>query len=254
MTDATDDQNAVLSLLTHAPAVLFDFDGPVCDLFRGVSTADVAAKVKQDALKHWDTLDEDVANCDDSHGILRHLRNMYDRSGPMSRCPLDLAERIVAEQEGEAVKSALRTPGIATLVHSLHERGKRLVVVSNNADNPIKAFLDQPGLKDRFEAVFGRDPYNAALMKPDPDCVHRALTYLDLPENAPPCLLVGDQLTDLQAARAAGTRFLGYTRDRSRARAMLRDGADAVVTSFAPVVAACRQLPTTRKRLSSAMR
>ncbi|NEB03882.1 HAD family phosphatase [Streptomyces sp. SID13726] len=240
MTYAIDDQEAVFRLLTQARAVLFDFDGPVCDLFGGVSTAGVAKEVKRKALRYWGTLDRDVEECDDSHGILRRLRDMYDRSPKRRRRrPLVLAERIVARQERTAIETAEQTPDIVTLVDLLLEVPMRLVIVSNNAERPIRKYLKRSKLRGKIKKVFGRDPRNAGLMKPDPDCVHRALAHLSLDSAA--CVLIGDQLTDLKAAQSAGTLFIGFTQDRSRAEEMLQCGADAVVTSYAPVIKACRE-------------
>ncbi|MEU1481659.1 HAD family hydrolase [Streptomyces sp. NPDC001668] len=242
MSDAIDDQEAVFQLLTEARAVLFDFDGPVCDLFDGASTKGVADKIKRRARWYWRTLDQEVEECDDSHKILRRLRDMYDRSDPKPRFrrPLTLAERIVARQERGAVREAVRTPGVVTLVHLLHDLGLPLAVVSNNAEGPIRKYLKAPELKEKFVHVCGRDPRNAGLMKPDPDCVERALVRLSLDASA--CVLIGDQLTDLEAAQKAGTPFIGFTQDRSRAQEMSARGAEAVVTSYAPVIAAAEQL------------
>lgn len=235
------DHAAVLHLLTHARAVLFDFDGPVCDLFRGVSTAGVAEQVKRAARQRWGNLDLDVEECHDSHGILQQLRTMYDRTDPQPcRRPLDLAERIVTRQERAAVATAAQAPEIVTLVDLLLELRMRLVVVSNNAERPIRVHLNQRELKGKFEKICGRDPKNARLMKPHPDCIDRALRHLSLPGSQ--CILIGDQLTDLKAAAAAGTAFIGYTREPSRARQMTHDGADAVVASYAPVIEAAREL------------
>ncbi|WP_270891966.1 HAD family hydrolase [Streptomyces sp. DHE17-7] len=96
------------------------------------------------------------------------------------------------------------------------------------------------GLEPKFDGVFGRSPHDARLMKPHPDCVHRALRHLALPSSD--CLLVGDQLTDLDAARSAGTGFLGLTRAAERARQMAERGADAVVSSYLPVLRAADAL------------
>jgi phosphoglycolate phosphatase len=243
MAEATGDLDALLRRLDITRddgihAVLFDFDGPVCDLFGGASTAMVADEVKRAAEEHWGTLDPDVEACDDSHGILRRLRDKYDRPAPQSRSrlPLELAEKIVEEQETQAVKKAVPAPDIVPLVDLLRARRMRLVIVSNNAKKPIQEYLDRPavGLRCKFEDVFGRDPYDARHMKPDPDCVNRALEHLSLRPSS--CLLVGDQLTDLKAARSAGTWFLGYTQDGRRAPNMKQEGADAVVSSHRALI------------------
>ncbi|MCG8966820.1 MULTISPECIES: HAD family hydrolase [Streptomyces] len=246
--DATD-PNALAALLHPVRAVLFDFDGPVCDLFRGESTAGVAHRIKESARHSWKTLDPDVSACHDSHGILRRLRTMYERPAPQRRDPgpLARAEDIVREQEEKAAGTAVPTPLVTELVDALGSAEMRLVVVSNNAEQPIRGYLGRHGLQHAFEAVCGRDPRDARRMKPHPDCVHRALAHLGLP--AASCLLIGDQLTDLQAARDAGTPFLGFTGDDVVAKEMLHQGAGAVVRSYTGLIAAADMLGDVRTPL-----
>ena len=97
-----------------------------------------------------------------------------------------------------------------------------------------------------FEEVFGRDPHNAGLMKPDPDCVQRAVKYLNVPADT--CLFVGDQPSDLEAARSADTclPFLGYTQDEAKAADMAANKANAVVDSYLPVIEAAEMVRKTR--------
>ncbi|MEW2397834.1 HAD-IA family hydrolase [Streptomyces sp. NPDC046862] len=246
--DAPYDGQVLFDLLDSTKAVLFDFDGPVCDLFGGASTASVAAEVKEAARQAWGVLDPEVEACDDSHGILRRLRDVYDRPAARSlgRDPLDQAELIVARQELGAVEKAAETPHVGTLLGLLHELGIRMVIVSNNAERPIREYLRRHGLEERFGHVFGRDPDNAGLMKPDPDCVRRALKYLDVPAGS--CLFVGDQPSDLEAARSADTclPFLGYTRDRAKASDMAANRANAVVDSYLPVIGAAEKVRKAR--------
>jgi phosphoglycolate phosphatase len=252
--DVTDVQDAVLGLLGSTRAVLFDFDGPVCDLFGGASTAAVARKVKRAAREDWHPLDPQVETCDDSHGILRCLKDMYDLRGarPLDRRPLVRAEEIVAAFEWEAVRTAQETPHIVPLVDLLLRLGRRLVIVSNNAEKPIREYLERNGLDEKFEGVFGRDPDDAGHMKPNPHCVKRALAHLSL--SASSCLLVGDQLSDLKAAQKVGARFLGYTQDEVRYKEMKHNGAHAVVSSHAPVVEAAEELIAMRGNVTPAIR
>jgi HAD superfamily hydrolase (TIGR01509 family) len=246
MTDATDDQDALSLLFTDTRAVLFDFDGPVCDLFRGASTGDVAERVKDAARPYWGRLDHDVESCDDSHGILRRLRDMYERSAErkLPSRPLELAEKIVTAQEAEALRTAVRAPHIVTLIDLLLELPVLVAVVSNNAEGPIRAYLEEPDLQGKFVDVFGRDPDDARRMKPDPHCVDRALEKLVLPASS--CIVIGDQLTDLKASRAVGTCFIGYTQDETRAREMTQSGANAVVSTHLSVIKAVERFRATR--------
>ncbi|WP_435273073.1 HAD family hydrolase [Streptomyces parvulus] len=242
MGKAIDGTTGLRALLRPVRAVLFDFDGPVCDLFGGASTASVADQIKVESRRYWNSLDPDVSTCDDSHGILRPLREMYERrpKGELSPRPIALAEEIVTALEMKIARSAAPIPEFTALVDALDDLDVRMVIVSNNAEAPIRDYLERLGVGDRFAAVCGRDPGDARLMKPHPDCVHRALTHLALPADA--CLLVGDQLTDLTAARRAGTPFLGLTRDEVRAKEMRHLGAAAVLRSHLPLIEAARAL------------
>ncbi|WP_406444137.1 HAD family phosphatase [Streptomyces sp. NBC_01613] len=250
MASPIDDQAAVLRLLADTSAVLFDFDGPVCRLFTE-STAEIAQRIKRRAQACWGTLDPEVRACDDSHHVLRPLWRIYERlceeQAPVrpSRRPLEFAEKTVAEEEAAAVAGAVPADHVGELVKHLSALRLRLVVVSNNAEGPILAYLEDKGLAPEFEAVFGRDPHDARLMKPNPDCVLRARAHLDVPAQA--CLLVGDQLTDLTAARRAGTRFLGWTQDEVQAKEMDRKGSDAVVSSHLPMATAAHMLLEARR-------
>ncbi|GAA3139199.1 HAD family hydrolase [Streptomyces echinatus] len=245
MGSAVDQRAALQRLLADVRAVLLDFDGPVTDLFGDESTAPVARKIKTTVRALWGTLDADVQECDDSHGILRRLRDMYDRPAPGPRDPRALvaAEAIVTDYEYEAVKSAVPAPRVGRLIDALFDRKLPLVIVSNNADGPIWEFLKGERLQRqaKIDFVVGRDPFELRHMKPDPDPVYRAMEHLGLPGGS--CLLVGDQLTDLEAARAAGALFLGYTQSPERAAEMLDLGADCVVSSHEPLIEAVKSLP-----------
>lgn len=47
------EQEVLVRILDSSEAVLFDFDGPVCDLFHGRSTAPIADLIKDEARAVW---------------------------------------------------------------------------------------------------------------------------------------------------------------------------------------------------------
>lgn len=248
-------QDALQRLLDEVDAVLVDFDGPICDLFGPAPTAHIAQEIKVMARQKWGVaeLDQAVEDCDDSHGILLRLGEMRERMPPASLSPtrpdpVVLAHRIVTRHEYAAVAKAKAAQDVEPLLDALTDPRlrKRLVVVSNNAEDPVWEYLKRRQLQSKFVDVCGRDPHDPGLMKPNPDSLLRALKCLDEldPSRA---LMVGDQLTDLRAAQKVGVRFLGYTHDAERMREMRRGGADWVVPSHAPVVTAARTLAATSR-------
>ncbi|GHB09657.1 hydrolase [Streptomyces tendae] len=242
MYDASDSQAKLARLLGNAHAVLFDFDGPITDLFRGMTTAPVADEIKKTVRLHWGELDQDVEDCEDSHGILLRLRDMADRptAAHRSRYALDLAEARVTRHEYDIVRSARPVPHLDTVLDALLGLGLRLAIVSNNAEGPIREFLNAYDLQSGFDVIVGRDPKELHHMKPSPESVERAVRQLGLSPAG--CVLFGDQLTDLAAAVAAGTRFLGFTGSPARSAEMTRRGADHVVSSLVPLLSAARRL------------
>jgi len=230
-------------LLLDAHAVLLDFDGPLCALFGGRSTADIATEIKAAVRAEGGTLTPEVEGCTDSHGILRCLSDMYGEEAQTSHpcAPLELADSIVTCHEYAAVNSAVPTALVEEMTSALLNRGKRLVIVSNNAEGPVWEYLKRRGLQSRFTAVCGRDTGKPHHMKPHPHSVLRALESLN---NLAPAkaLMVGDQLTDLHAAQAAQVPFLGFTQDPALRQRMVDEGADHVVASHAPVIEAVRAL------------
>ncbi|MGI5138898.1 MULTISPECIES: HAD family hydrolase [unclassified Streptomyces] len=240
--DVLTDQETLKGLLNRVRAVLFDFDGPLCDLFRGRSTASIADEVKVRARQEWNLLDAGAEACTDSHGMLRELAGMLDRYGQSALGgPPVWADTIVKKHEYAAVASAGAVDGVHILVDALHALGKRLLVVTNNAPGVVRAFLERTGLEPKFDGIYGRDPRDPRRMKPHPDPVLRALRRLSAVESDA-VLLIGDQVTDFLAAREAGVLFLGYAQAESRARELDALRPEGVISSYAPLIGAAAEL------------
>ncbi|MFF1376415.1 HAD family hydrolase [Streptomyces sp. NPDC058308] len=233
---STPGPDAPAGLLAAARAVLFDFDGPVTPFFERYATPPIAAEIKALLKETGGPLPAAVQECHDAHRLLRLLRSEMFRDetpGHEDQKTLERAEAIVTAHEYAAVADAPLDAHVRGLLATLRRLGKRLVVVSNNAEGPVGAYLERHHLDVFFERVFGRDPHELLHMKPDPDCVYRALGHLRAAPGE--CLLIGDQLTDLAAAAEVGVPFLGYARSAAEAAEMRRKGAVWADTSLAPL-------------------
>lgn len=72
----------------------------------------------------------------------------------------------------------------------------------------VARYLDRKGLAELVIHIEGRDPRNPALLEPHPALLERAVEAAEGSVHS--TLLVGDSVTDLAAARAAGVRSVGY--------------------------------------------
>ncbi|MEU6221969.1 HAD hydrolase-like protein [Streptomyces sp. NPDC047022] len=114
--------------------------------------------------------------------------------------------------------------------------GRKVAIFSNNSTACVRAFLMLHGLRHLVDTVVGRTPYWPDLMKPDPHSMLMAAGQL----NTHPydCTLIGDSVTDEEAAKATGGRCIGFANKPGKERALGDAGADVVVTSMVTVAEA----------------
>ncbi|MFD7444580.1 HAD family hydrolase [Streptomyces sp. NPDC059909] len=219
------------ALVLGARSVLFDFDGPICGLFARHRAPAVAARLIDwlDARGQGDALPEELRRLDDPHAVLRAVGR---------RCPGDdvvtaLEEQLTLE-EVEAAGNAAPTRYADELVRAWAGAGVPLAVATNNSVSAVVRYLESRGIDGCFGPhLHGRTP-DPSLLKPEPDCLHRALDSLGCrPEEA---LMIGDTPSDLWAAEKAGVAFIGYGRDARRGERLSRAGATAVVPSLKPLL------------------
>ncbi len=99
----------------------------------------------------------------------------------------------------------------------------RKAVLTNKPSAPARAILEGLGLAAHFRTVLGGDnPYG---QKPDP----AGLRHIIETEGATPetTLMIGDGIQDLQAAKRAGTHFLGYLGGMGSPAALLAGNPEA---------------------------
>ncbi|MEU6325864.1 HAD-IA family hydrolase [Streptomyces sp. NPDC047049] len=210
--------------------VLFDFDGPICDVFAGRPAPVVARELSEVVARHDAALGDRAGLVDDPMEILR--------LAPQGGEPVIRAiEESLTKAEVSAVKVAgPPVPGSVAALEAAHSSGRKVAIVSNNSTACVRAFLMLHGLRHLVHEVIGRAAYWPDLMKPDPHSLLLAAARLHvLPHH---CTLIGDSVTDIEAAHTAGTMSIGFANKSHKALALAAAGADAVVTDMATVAGA----------------
>ena len=137
----------------------------------------------------------------------------------------------MADQELAAVATAAPTPYVHEVVTACQNSGRSIAVVSNNSARAVHAYLTRHGLDDRIGLVVARTDHDPALLKPSPHLIARAVDALE----AEPveCALVGDSVTDIQAARLASVQSIGYANEPGKRERFTEEGAGAIINSLA---------------------
>lgn len=208
-------ESAAAAVLWRFPTVLLDFDGPICSVFSSFTSAEVAG-----ALRERLQLDDAALDSTDPFDVLRIAAEPSLGSAAK-------AERALAQLECEAVASAEPTPGAFELIDELARSGRRVAVVSNNSADAVGAFLEQHQLTKLITAVSARIDPQPRLLKPHPYLVSRACSLTKSPAHN--CILVGDSLSDLDAARRFALAFIGYANKPGKRRSFELQDVDAVV-------------------------
>ncbi|MFF4271199.1 HAD family hydrolase [Streptomyces sp. NPDC001536] len=234
----TDPIESLREQVARTRHVLFDFDGPICQLFAGYSAADIAeAQVKWLEVQGRDgLLTEQERFSRDPHGVLGTFAARYSGS--------DLViglEAHLTREELRAAKDAYPTPHVDVLIQTWVAVGARLAIVTNNSARTVADYLGRRKLLSCFAPhIYGRVADELHHLKPHPATLYRALRAM----GAAPAssLMIGDSDSDFLAARAAGVRFLGYARKPGKRQALLDAGVrpENILDSLEPLLTAVR--------------
>jgi HAD superfamily hydrolase (TIGR01662 family) len=195
---------------------------------RGLPASTVAAKLRKQLPGD---LPEAIANTLDPIEVFRYSVTVSD----------EMAARVEAEMadlEVAAVTTAELTPYAHEVIASARESGRTVAVVSNNSSRAVNAYLDRHDLSSGVRLVAARSSYDPALLKPNPYLINEAVHRLAADPAA--SALVGDSITDIEAAHLAGVSSIGYANIPEKPEQMIEVRAGAVVTSMADVALSLR--------------
>jgi phosphoglycolate phosphatase len=131
-------------------------------------------------------------------------------------------------------------PGLSDALDALAAGGWRFAVCTNKLESLSVLLLTQLGLEHRFAVICGQDTFG--VQKPDPEILRR--TVVAAGGTLRNAIMIGDSLTDIRTARAAGVPVIavdfGYTD-----RPVSELGPDRIISRFAQLPAAVAEIRAT---------
>ncbi|MGH3901333.1 MAG: HAD family hydrolase [Pseudonocardiaceae bacterium] len=115
-----------------------------------------------------------------------------------------------------------------------------MAIVSNNSDDAVHAYLTTHHLAGQIDYISARTPADITRLKPHPHLVTQA-THALAAEPAV-CVLIGDSITDIQAAHFAGVPAIGYANKASKPPRFADTAAAAVITRMIDLATALRSV------------
>jgi len=163
-------------------------------------------------------------------GVRALLEHGFTEAGAVFDAAADaeLMDRFIGLYLARIAQESRPFPNVVQILDQFTHDGARLVVVTNKRTDLSLALLDALDLTRRFAAIVGPDVVSAR----KPSGAHLREAVERVGGDPGRCLMIGDSLPDVAAARAVGapvivTRY-GYT-----ATPADQLGADAVIGDFA---------------------
>ena len=123
-------------------------------------------------------------------------------------------------------------PGLTEALDTLGAHGHRLAVCTNKLEGLSVRLLDRFKLADRFAAICGRDTFG--IQKPDPEILRRTIAAAG--GTTQHAIMIGDSITDIRTARAAGVPVIAVDFGYSE-RPIAEFGPDRTISHFAQLPA-----------------
>jgi len=205
--------------------VLFDLDGTLIDTAPDLGYA--ANCLREDAgLPPLPEADYRPLASAGARGLLRLALDI----GPDDEGYLAQRDRFLDYYERNLTRASRPFPGVDTLLERIEGCGQTWGVVTNKASVYTRPLMDALGLSQRAACVISAD--EVPKPKPAPDGLLRALDLVGLENDQ--AIYVGDDLRDIQAARAAGLYSVGAAWGYlGRGEAIENWGADLVLRDVA---------------------
>jgi AHBA synthesis associated protein len=204
-------------------AVIFDLDGVLVDSFKVMREAFTVA--------YAEVVGEGEAPFEEYN---RHLGRYFPDIMRIMGLPLEMESPFVRESYRLAHRVSV-FDGVPELVRTLRERGLGLAVATGKSGPRARSLLDVLGMLSMFDHVIGSD--EVVNPKPAPDIVLYALERLGIgPGEA---MMVGDAVTDLASATAAGVTAVAALWGETDEAELLRARPDAVLRQPGDLLAWC---------------
>ena len=209
-----------------APTIVFDLDGTLIDTAPDlVDTLNVVF-----AREGWPPVPYETARNPIGGGARMMIARGIAAEG-IAVAPAKLEQLFadfIAHYTEHLADRSRPFPGLTDALDVLASGGCRFAVCTNKLERLSVLLLKQLKLADRFAAICGQDTFG--IQKPDPEVLRRTVTAAG--GSLPHAIMIGDSVTDIRTARAAGIPVIAVDFGYSE-RPVSEFGPDRIISHFA---------------------
>ena len=209
-----------------APTIVFDLDGTLIDTAPDlVDTLNVVF-----AREGWPPVPYETARNTIGGGAKMMIARGIAAEG-IAVAPAKLEQLFadfIAHYTEHLADRSRPFPGLTDALDVLASGGCRFAVCTNKLERLSVLLLKQLKLADRFAAICGQDTFG--IQKPDPEVLRRTVTAAG--GSLPHAIMIGDSVTDIRTARAAGIPVIAVDFGYSD-RPVSEFGPDRIISHFA---------------------
>ena len=224
-----------------AAGLIFDLDGTLVD---SVPDIGAAANVMLRALGCAAVTEEQVRSWVGNGAaklVQRALTGNMDGEPDSMLCERALPLFFDAYQRNVYVRSNVY-PGVVATLDRFFADGFNMACVTNKPARHTGQVLEQAGLADFFCSIVAGDDLD--VKKPDPGQLLFACEQMGLPPRE--CLMIGDSVSDVGAARAANIPVICMTYGYNQGLDPATLAADVSIDAFADLIALVKYTRITR--------
>jgi HAD superfamily hydrolase (TIGR01509 family) len=225
-TPPLNDPETLRHILANTKALLLDFDGPICSVFAGTPALAIADQLRHVLTDGGHNLPEHIQATGDPFDVLNYAATLGSEE-------VRYVEATFTAHEIDAIATATPTPGAHRLIHSWHNTGRPLAIVSNNSVAAVSAYVQLHRLDQVVSNISARTPSRTALLKPNPYLITQAASKLGMETAA--CTMIGDSPADIQAAHSAGSQIIAFAKNAEK-RARLTTAKPAEIVQSISIV------------------
>ena len=224
---------ALDAILGRARHLIFDFDGPVCDLTAAMPP-DTASQLRARLNSPAADLPPAIAGTTDPIEILRYAAAI----SPAAAARIDTR---LTEIEVAAATTAVPAPYADEVLAACRDSGRTAAILSSHSARAVSSYLSAHDLAGQIHHVIAPGNYPPGHLQTSPHLIEDTVRAV----GATPaeCALITASITGIEAARTTGAHSIGYATTPDTSEHLTAAGARSVIPSLADLTLRLRARP-----------